>query len=237
MLGFVRRIRGVFAMIKIVQGVLLGSTLFLASAPAQATVTLASLIADGGTITDGDKVFSDFSYTPSGDAPPAADIAVIPFTNGAGEYGIQFSNSFTAAGTDFGDAALSYVVTVNNSHWRIDDATAFSVGTAINGGFWDVSETLFAGTSAIGTLTTFDGIGSQFSDHTTFDPVSSILVIKDISFHGNGGLADLSVLDQNFSQTAVPEPSTWAMMLLGFVGLGYAAFRRNMRPRVFVDAI
>jgi hypothetical protein len=69
MLGVVRRIRGVFAMIKIVQGVLFGSTLFLASAPAQATVTLASLIADGGTITDGDKVFSDFSYTPSGATP------------------------------------------------------------------------------------------------------------------------------------------------------------------------
>jgi hypothetical protein len=25
---------------------------------------------------------------------------------------------------------------------------------------------------------------------------------------------------------AVPEPSTWAMMLLGFVGLGYAGFRK-----------
>jgi hypothetical protein len=27
-----------------------------------------------------------------------------------------------------------------------------------------------------------------------------------------------------------PEPSTWAMMVLGFVGLGYAAFR-NVRSR------
>ena len=25
------------------------------------------------------------------------------------------------------------------------------------------------------------------------------------------------------------EPSTWAMMLLGFAGLGYAAFRRNAK--------
>jgi PEP-CTERM motif len=24
-----------------------------------------------------------------------------------------------------------------------------------------------------------------------------------------------------------PEPSTWAMMLLGFAGLGYAGFRRR----------
>jgi len=27
--------------------------------------------------------------------------------------------------------------------------------------------------------------------------------------------------------TAVPEPSTWAMLLLGFAGLGYAGFRRK----------
>jgi hypothetical protein len=30
----------------------------------------------------------------------------------------------------------------------------------------------------------------------------------------------------------VPEPSTWAMMALGFAGLGYAAFRRNSKVRV-----
>jgi hypothetical protein len=29
--------------------------------------------------------------------------------------------------------------------------------------------------------------------------------------------------------SAVPEPSTWAMMALGFAGLGYAAFRRNLK--------
>ena len=31
--------------------------------------------------------------------------------------------------------------------------------------------------------------------------------------------------------TAVPEPSTWAMMLLGFAGLGYAAIRRRGAAR------
>jgi PEP-CTERM motif len=29
----------------------------------------------------------------------------------------------------------------------------------------------------------------------------------------------------------VPEPATWAMMTLGFAGLGYAAFRRNSKGR------
>jgi PEP-CTERM motif len=32
--------------------------------------------------------------------------------------------------------------------------------------------------------------------------------------------------------TAAPEPSTWAMMLLGFAGLGYAAVRRKAAPRM-----
>src|SRR3982074_2673797 len=30
-----------------------------------------------------------------------------------------------------------------------------------------------------------------------------------------------------FSVTAVPEPSTWAMMILGFAGIGFMAYRRR----------
>ncbi len=32
--------------------------------------------------------------------------------------------------------------------------------------------------------------------------------------------------------TGVPEPSTWGMMLIGFAGLGFAAFRRSAKPRL-----
>ncbi len=31
--------------------------------------------------------------------------------------------------------------------------------------------------------------------------------------------------------STVPEPSTWAMMLLGFAGLGFAAYRRASKAR------
>jgi hypothetical protein len=33
----------------------------------------------------------------------------------------------------------------------------------------------------------------------------------------------------SLSGSTVPEPSTWAMMLLGFAGLGYACYRRARR--------
>ena len=31
----------------------------------------------------------------------------------------------------------------------------------------------------------------------------------------------------------VPEPSTWAMMVLGFAGLGFAGYRRSRKTAVF----
>jgi PEP-CTERM motif len=31
--------------------------------------------------------------------------------------------------------------------------------------------------------------------------------------------------------TAVPEPSTWVMMLVGLVGIGSAAYRRSRKDR------
>jgi hypothetical protein len=34
--------------------------------------------------------------------------------------------------------------------------------------------------------------------------------------------------------SAVPEPSTWAMMLLGFAGVGFMAYRRKSKPALMV---
>ena len=34
---------------------------------------------------------------------------------------------------------------------------------------------------------------------------------------------------------AVPEPSTWAMMLLGFMGIGFMAYRRRASFRLFAS--
>jgi len=34
----------------------------------------------------------------------------------------------------------------------------------------------------------------------------------------------------NSMASAVPEPSTWAMMILGFAGIGFMAYRRKSKP-------
>jgi hypothetical protein len=45
----------------------------------------------------------------------------------------------------------------------------------------------------------------------------------------SGSAADLSLISVTFS-AAVPEPSTWAMMILGFAGVGFMAYRRKSKP-------
>jgi hypothetical protein len=41
--------------------------------------------------------------------------------------------------------------------------------------------------------------------------------------------SDVSIRGVSFAPD-VPEPSTWAMMLLGFAGVGFMAYRRKSRP-------
>jgi PEP-CTERM motif len=44
---------------------------------------------------------------------------------------------------------------------------------------------------------------------------------------GGGGTSDFAI--GTVSLTSVPEPSTWAMMVIGFAGLGYVGYRASRR--------
>jgi hypothetical protein len=65
-----------------------------------------------------------------------------------------------------------------------------------------------------GTTTITDG--SVFKINSFFD------VFVDVSLPAAGLSKSVGPIPLN----AAPEPSTWAMMLLGFAGLGFAGYRR-----------
>ena len=48
-----------------------------------------------------------------------------------------------------------------------------------------------------------------------------------INGHINLGLTNVASFDPNAVASSVPEPSTWAMMILGFFGVGFVAYRRR----------
>jgi hypothetical protein len=62
---------------------------------------------------------------------------------------------------------------------------------------------------------------------------SALLTIDtNARFFKPGTLAVIDSLTVNLTGFApgVPEPSTWAMMLLGFAGLGFASYRTSRKP-------
>jgi hypothetical protein len=82
------------------------------------------------------------------------------------------------------------------------DATVFGSVTAVNGG---------------GVFIDFDNAAQQF----TIDGGGFSLFLTDLSVPA-GGTNNISGVI-----TATPEPSTWAMMILGFIGVGFTAYRRR----------
>ncbi|MDN3274159.1 PEPxxWA-CTERM sorting domain-containing protein [Frankia sp. RB7] len=76
-----------------------------------------------------------------------------------------------------------------------------------------------------------DGVNHVYS--TSFAgsgkiPAGTYVGFEDLSLHETGW-TDNNYTDEQFvfTITAVPEPSTWAMMILGFTGIGFLTYRRR----------
>jgi PEP-CTERM motif len=63
-----------------------------------------------------------------------------------------------------------------------------------------------------------------------FTNVSGKLSFTDLGPSNQQG----NLIDNVVVTTGVPEPSTWAMMVLGFAGLGFAAFRQGRKTSVAI---
>jgi PEP-CTERM motif len=78
-------------------------------------------------------------------------------------------------------------------------------------------------------------IGFTFTGTVSGGDFTDAPATLDIDFTQAGGPGNVvSASLTNFASTTVtgtPEPATWAMMLIGFAGLGYAAVRRGSKNR------
>jgi hypothetical protein len=79
-----------------------------------------------------------------------------------------------------------------------------------------------------GSPETLSNVGFQLSP--TLIPLDN-LNFNDFPPPGQPGstFTDLPQYDGSLISTGVPEPSTWVMMLAGFLGLGYAAYRASRK--------
>jgi hypothetical protein len=210
-------------------GTLLGMSPFLgassALAAACATASVGVYEAAGFSCNVGPVTFSDItvdSTTNGSGVVVLSDFS--PFTtvvDGVTEFGLDLSFASDTGTTpgSLADVALTFDV---SGAPGLTGAFAVFAGTATGTGTDDLSEVLSNGAS----LT----LNAPGANSATFSPIGSLSVVKDQSdFAGSGGSADSSIIGNAFSVTAVPEASTWAMMLLGFAGLGFAGWRAQQK--------
>jgi hypothetical protein len=173
-----------------------------------------------------------------------ASDATNTFTFASGTFGSFAVNLITASGVNAfgGSGALLDVGSLNISAAGSGSLKIFVTETDLTVPTNLLSATFVAGianmavkrsiyadatnTGAEATLlgATSDGIFTTFTPFVTNQPFSLTEEI-DIT-----ALAAGAFLSSDDSVSAVPEPSTWAMMVLGFVGVGFMAYRRRGQP-------
>jgi hypothetical protein len=81
-----------------------------------------------------------------------------------------------------------------------------------------------SGTNAGGVTITWAPTNTTFA----FDGGVATLVVDNFSLNAPNGASATAPITGHI--TATPEPSTWAMMILGFLAVGFAAYRKGNRP-------
>jgi hypothetical protein len=160
------------------------------------------------------------------------------------------NDSGQLVGTYFDDAGLHGVVDTKGVYTTIDDLDAGPGGGTLGSGISDNGQIVgafFDSTGLHGFLdkhgvftTIDDPSASEESGGTWATGVNDPGQIVGFYYDSGGlfhsflatpihGLALMAAIEP----TSVPEPSTWAMMLIGFAGLGYAGFRRTRKSPHF----
>ena len=96
---------------------------------------------------------------------------------------------------------------------------------------WNGTSFVFAQDLAANTLFNFGAGGIDkfeilgIDPSLGLDPANSTAFVTQVTFTGDGAFTGTMT-----AVTAVPEASTWAMMIVGFCGLGFLTYRRRSKP-------
>jgi hypothetical protein len=162
----------------------------------------------------------------SGDQSPLGDDGQPGFSGSATLTGTELSlgqyNITAATGTTINDPNFA-----NQSYTYVPNLSAPSVAISPDM-FLQYDGLVLDGTPAL-TGNGLLWIGTNGADENIgyFDGYYYILDIYNQA-SPDGAYFSESIL--NLSITAVPEPTTWAMLLIGFCGLGFMAYRRKSKP-------
>jgi hypothetical protein len=205
---------------------------------AQASVSLADLISTQGSILSGDKLFSNFAYvTSSLTFSQASDVQVEADTVG-GNFGIGFVSAWHAnPGQGLQSAKITYTVSIQGNeglyisdiHLDGDPSLVGDAGqSVVKLSASDLAHTtvLPAPDSLLRVYKTIDNPAVVNASADTVGAPANLRVLDietTILQSADAVNANTSVLhiQESFSQSVVPEPSSYALMLVGLMAIGY----------------
>jgi hypothetical protein len=180
---------------------------------------------------------------PQGATPPdvfTPPLGITPLAKVTGPFTSNFPNDFSGTYTDevfsdptnvWGAGDLTFLLTVTDK-----GSSTNSIGRVTESSFagWKVDAGYYGAPLNFGIAPSTEDrnsaavIGFDFSAGLTPGSTTDWLVIETNATSFTSG--NISVLNAGVASVAglaptVPEPATWAMMLLGFAGLGLAGFR------------
>jgi len=207
--------------------------------PTCSTESLTDYLVSGYECQYGDKIFSNFTFISSAmggaTAVTSDGVTVAPITDIYGNLGLEFNGSWTANNGQTSDSAIGFTVSVvAGGPLEIEDFGLAQTSGVTGNGSATVSENgCGPAPCKPGPLTviTFDlgSNGNQRVNDTIFTPVGSVSVSKDINVVGGTTpqtFSSISVVEDTFSQTAIPEPVTSAMLGAGLIGIGVLRRKR-----------
>jgi hypothetical protein len=221
-------------------GVCLGSAVF-SPAHAATAVTLQSLIDTQGSIITGDKKFDNFHYVGDSFAPTAAQINVLGEVMG-GLNGIEFDSYWhanplavpTQANITYDVTVLDPTLFISDIHLDADpsviggngqslvklSASDATHGTVLPGNHLLEVYQLVPGTPPVqNAFANTTGLFKKLTVETTFLQSADSATTTASVLH----------VQESFSQ-AVPEPSTYAMAIVGLGMVGFS-LRRNRKQQ------
>jgi hypothetical protein len=213
--------------------------IWAAGASAQTTDTLQHLVATNGSLTLGDKTFSNFAYHDSGltSFDPSQIQVTVSVSSGVYYLTWQGNMSLTSnSGPTSADLVLNYRVTAASGTIDMIDQSYTGSAQPQGGAYLSIDETArdqngnVVGNSHLDANDLSDPFAEQ-GDNLNINPSQSVLdVTKDIGMgisSSNGGFINISEVKQSFHQ--VPEPAAMALLFVGSAVVGATVRAKRSR--------
>jgi PEP-CTERM motif len=143
-----------------------------------------------------------------------------------------WDNDATFHGTNAAiDVTYRFTLSLSGDGHTATDSEAFSlVITQPTNPPGDITKGLSIVPVGLGPFT-FDGVTISDFQFSLVDPSAGETFSKATGEWDNPeNNISFLVLKADFAVAAVPEPATWAMMVLGFAGIGFMSYRRKSKP-------